>query len=96
MGFDPIYTDPVYDDTTEPRFIYEKFVPKPAPALDGEDFAYEEKIDENDPRYFKREVPTSRIRKIEKWTGSTRNGSGELESARRITIDWVFINRKKV
>lgn len=38
MAFNPIYTSPVYDDSTEPRFIYEEFKPKAAPTMDSEDF----------------------------------------------------------
>lgn len=46
MAFNPTYHDPVYDDTTEPRFIYEEFKPKAAPAMDSDDFTYEERIDD--------------------------------------------------
>lgn len=63
MAFNPIFTSPVYDDATEPRFIYEEFKPKAAPTMDSEDFTYEEKIDEADKTTAKRVRDTS-IREI--------------------------------
>ena len=34
MEMDPIYTPPTYDDTTEPRFIYERFHPMQPPVIE--------------------------------------------------------------
>jgi len=59
MAFNPIYTNPIYDDATEPRFIYEEFKPKAAPTMDSDDFTYEEKIDESDKVVAKRVRDTS-------------------------------------
>jgi len=59
MAFNPIYTSPVYDLETEPRFIYEEFKPKAAPTMDSDDFTYEEKIDDADKVTQKRVRDTS-------------------------------------
>lgn len=59
MAFNPIYHDPVYDDSTEPRFIYEEFKPHAAPAMDSDDFTYEERIDDQDKVTSKRVRDTS-------------------------------------
>lgn len=34
MEMEPIFVPPKYDDSTEPRFIYEKFTPTAPPVLD--------------------------------------------------------------
>lgn len=59
MAFNPTYKDPVYDDSTEPRFIYEEFKPKEAPKMESDDFTYEERIDDNDKVVAKRVRDTS-------------------------------------
>ena len=44
MEMDPIFIKPVYDDETEPRFIYEKFKPSTPPLIDEQDYTFKEVV----------------------------------------------------
>ena len=44
MEMDPIFQKPVYDDETEPRFIYEKFKPSAPPPIDDMDYTFKEVV----------------------------------------------------
>ena len=44
MSFDPVYKAPQYDETTEPRFVFEAFKPAEPPRIEPTNFVYEETL----------------------------------------------------
>lgn len=48
MEMDPQFVPPKYDDTTEPRIIYERFRPTQPQKLDEEDYTFKETISDED------------------------------------------------
>lgn len=48
MELEPTYVPPKYDETTEPRMIFEKFSPIAAPTIDEQDYTFKETISDSD------------------------------------------------
>lgn len=47
LHFDPACKPPPYDDSSEPRFIYQAFTGQAPPAIDSTNFVYEESLSED-------------------------------------------------
>lgn len=48
MEMDPVFIRPEYDETSEPRFIYERFHPMTPPPFDDNEFTFKETISPED------------------------------------------------
>lgn len=47
VHFDPVCRTPQYDESSEPRFIYQAFTGQTPPAIDSTNFVYEETMSED-------------------------------------------------